>query len=143
MKGGGPSGHGAEPPKPAWRVFCVMWLLGIGLYVGLALLPWQLPGHSARIIGSITVDELLHFLAFACLAVALPSSFPSRVDLFLATLLLLLMGVATELAQLFIPARAFSMSDMAANVLGCCAGAAPGLIRRLMRRRKAQAATSA
>ncbi len=120
-------------PRPAWRVFCVIWLIGIGLYVGMALMPWKFPGHSTPILGLVTLDEVLHFCAFALLAVALPHGFPSRLDLFLATLLLVLLGVGTELAQVFIPDRAFSLRDMAANVLGCLAGATPGLVRRLLR----------
>lgn len=125
---------GASPPaRPAWRVFFTVWLLGIGLYVGLALLPWQFSGQNTPVLGMATLDEVMHFLAFAMLAVALPYRFPSRLDLFLATLLLVLLGVATELAQLFIPARAFSLRDMGANVLGCLLGATPGVIRRMLR----------
>ncbi|AGW12322.1 putative TPR-repeat-containing protein [Megalodesulfovibrio gigas DSM 1382 = ATCC 19364] len=105
------------------------------MYAAFSLAPWQFP-YQINLFGNIMLDEALHFLAFAMLAVGLPYQFASWLDLGLAVLVLVLLGVATELAQLFIPSRAFALQDMAANILGCLAGVLPGMAHRMVRARR-------
>ncbi|GAB7078945.1 hypothetical protein JCM14635_06180 [Megalodesulfovibrio paquesii] len=107
------------------------------MYAAISLAPWQFP-YQVTLFWGIMLDEALHFATFALLAAAVPRQFPSWVDLGLALALLLLLGVSTELAQLFIPTRAFALEDMASNCLGCLAGALPGVVLKLRRRRHAK-----
>lgn len=125
--------------RRAWRIFAGLWLGGIALYTALSLLPVRIPYTEPVFWGIASVDEALHVAAFLALAVSLAFVFRSRVDLFLAYLLLLLLGMATELSHLLIPNRAFSVRDLAANVLGCVAGSLPGLSWRFARRVRGKA----
>ncbi len=120
--------------RRAWRLFAILWLAGVVLYAVLSLLPVRIPFQQSVLWGAASLDEALHFLAFTVLAVNLAFFFRSRLDLFLAYLLLLLLGTATELSHLFIANRAFAFSDLGANLLGCLAGALPGLSWRFARR---------
>ncbi|TVM19678.1 hypothetical protein DPQ33_00105 [Oceanidesulfovibrio indonesiensis] len=120
--------------RRAWRLFTVVWLSGIALYAVLSLLPIRIPFQQSVLWGAASMDEALHFAAFAILAVNLAFVFHSRIDLFLAYLLLLLLGTATELSHLLIPNRMFSFRDLGANLLGCMAGSLPGLSWRFARR---------
>ncbi|WP_051286357.1 VanZ family protein [Megalodesulfovibrio gigas] len=121
--------------RPRWRAFYAFWFAGVAVYAAFSLAPWQFP-YQINLFGNIMLDEALHFLAFAMLAVGLPYQFASWLDLGLAVLVLVLLGVATELAQLFIPSRAFALQDMAANILGCLAGVLPGMAHRMVRARR-------
>ncbi|QJT08968.1 VanZ family protein [Oceanidesulfovibrio marinus] len=129
------------PPKGRreWKLFSLIWLAGIGLYTALSLMPIRIPYRDPVLWGVASVDETIHFAAFAMLAVFLAFLFRSRIDLFLAYVLLLLLGVATELSHLLIPNRTFSFRDMAANALGCITGSLPGLAWRFSRRVRGKA----
>lgn len=128
-------GTGDAPRPPRWRPFYAFWFAGVAVYAGFSLAPWQFP-YQVMLFGNIMLDEALHFLAFALLAVGLPYQFTPWLDLCLAVLVLVLLGIATELAQLFIPSRAFAVQDMAANTLGCLLGILPGTLHRAIRARR-------
>lgn len=129
------------PPRGRreWKLFSLIWLAGIALYTALSLMPLRIPYKDPVLWGVASVDEVMHFAAFAGLAVFLAFLFRSRIDLFLAYVLLLLLGMATELSHLLIPNRTFSFRDMAANALGCITGSLPGLAWRFCRRVRGKA----
>ncbi|MFW5733801.1 MAG: VanZ family protein [Oceanidesulfovibrio sp.] len=131
---GGGGSNERSAGRHAWTLFALIWLAGIALYTVLSLLPIRIPFYQPVFWGAASMDEALHFGAFAFLAVSLAFVFRSRLDLFLAYLLLLLLGTATELSHLLIPNRAFALRDLGANLFGCMAGALPGLIWRFARR---------
>ncbi len=125
-----------ERPAKAWGWLWVFWVACVVAYAALSLVPIRFFDHTWRVVGDVTLDEALHFLIFVGLALGVTATFASRLDLFLAMLLLVLLGVATELSHFYIPERAFSLRDMLANSLGVVAGGAPGLAWRLRNRRR-------
>lgn len=105
-----------------WKLLGVLWLLGAGLYIGLTLFPVRFPLVTLPLAGSVTLDEALHFLAFVLLASSFPLAFSSRLLVLVAPIILVLLNIVLEFAQMHIPNRRFSEEDLLAGVLGCVAG---------------------
>ncbi len=121
----------------AW-IISLAWLAGVLLYAGLAMAPVRFPFVDTVIWAPVTLDEVLHFLAFAWLALAFPLAFSSRLLVVLAPLMLVLLGIVSEFMQMHIPMRRFSEIDVLANTLGCIVGTLLGfLLRFLLHRRSA------
>lgn len=79
------------------------------------------------------LDKLAHAGAYGALA-AIPAFFVRQALTALAiALVLVLMGGAMELAQVFLPNRWPGLFDLAANIFGVCAGLAAGRLARPIR----------
>jgi VanZ family protein len=87
--------------------FCALLLIS-----GLALVPLE------QALVSTGWDKSNHVLAFAVLLLLLDSAYPSLPMLQGKLLLLLVYGLAIEVAQHFIPYREFSLFDVLADIVG-------------------------
>ena len=82
---------------------------------------------------SIRLDHLLHFSVYFLICLYYLAGQLKRISLFSVNpfpkfvILILILGVTTELIQLWIPDRAFNVFDMLSNVIGLVAGV--GVIR--------------
>ncbi len=83
-----------------------------------------LPGSSPplALVGGIS-DKLLHFAAYAVLAVLAVAGAENRRAAVRPWLLMLVLGVALDWLQQFIPGRGFEAGDIAADCLGLLCGA--------------------
>lgn len=120
------------PRRPDRRIFWG-WLL-LTLVLLLMPGPWiaqgqswlaawlPLPGEAAPGLG--LSDKLVHGMLFAVLGLLAARLWPIAPWFGRVMLALLLLGVATELAQHFIPGRAASPADFGADALGLLLGAA-------------------
>lgn len=86
--------------------------------------------------GAVTLGELLHFLAFLVLAASFPLAFSSRILVLAAPVVLILLNIVLEFAQMHIPNRRFSEEDVLAGTLGCLLGTAMGWLPRLLHSRR-------
>jgi len=118
--------------RRALRLF-LAWLAGVALFAVLSLYPTRFPYQTVMVAGGFQVDEVMHFASFALLALAAPLMLQSRLDAFLAVVLLVLLAVASEMLQLFIPVRRPALLDLAANAVGCGVGAGVGVLVRVWR----------
>jgi VanZ family protein len=123
------------PPHPAnsrakWGFFC--FVVGFIVYGSLfpfdfqspkplsELLEWQFPGS--------TTDAIDNFLLFIPLGIVLPVCFRSTGRLIAAAVIsLLLLGLGLQWAQLYLPSRTASLTDVAWNTIGLLAGLAAAL----------------
>ncbi len=105
-----------------WKLLGVFWLLGVGMFIGLTLLPVRFPLVTLPLFGSVSLDVGLHFLAFVLLSSSFPLVFSSRLLVFVAPVVLILLSVVLEFAQMHIPNRRFSEEDLLAGVCGCVVG---------------------
>jgi VanZ family protein len=80
-----------------------------------------LPHHSAK-------DKVLHFVGYAVLAVFALQVIRNRSRQAGCMVILVVMGIALEFGQMFVPGRSFELWDMAAN--GCGVYAAFLTVRR-------------
>lgn len=71
----------------------------------------RLPSHTVH-------DKLLHFAAYATLGLMAMLAVRSRQRQITVMLLLVVLGIALEFAQILVPGRSFELADMAANGLG-------------------------
>ncbi len=69
-------------------------------------------------------DKLLHFVAYACLAISARIAFPLFPSAGILWLSLFSVSVALEFGQLLVPSRHFETYDMAANGIGLLIGMA-------------------
>jgi VanZ family protein len=60
-------------------------------------------------------DKLLHFGAYALVTALAMLSIRSRRNRLLGLLLLVVLGISLEVAQMFVPGRSFELWDIAAN----------------------------
>lgn len=95
----------------------VVWIISIAAVSYLSLIPQvEFPFYFR------CSDKLYHFLAYFWLSV-LPFFGLANAKKSLAwALLMILLGIALEFAQAFVPGRLFSIWDMIANSLGASAG---------------------
>lgn len=83
------------------------------------------------------MDKCIHFAGYAFMAF-IPAYFSGKWRIILKTgVILLLAGVAIEIAQYFVPSRDMSFYDFLANIAGICFGAISGrFIGRIFARRR-------
>jgi len=81
---------------------------------------------------SARIDEYVHALAFAGLSVLALLAFRQTKNAALALASVLIVGLASEAAQFFIPGRSASFEDVAANLTGMAAGLVLGMAIRLV-----------
>lgn len=95
-----------------WQI--VFWL-NASLLLYLTLMPSV--HHN---IGYQNIDKLFHFIGFGAFAFFCVLAFP-RLAVFWTVSISLLLGISVEVAQSFLPQRAFSYADMIANFSGIVA----------------------
>jgi len=77
---------------------------------------------------NIRLDHLLHLVVYFLICMYYLFGIRNRIDLFEKNslvkfiLLILLLGIITEVVQLWVPERAFNVFDLLANVAGVVAG---------------------
>lgn len=102
----------------------IRWLAA-GFVAGVILVVMVIPQSSVSTPAVHTpvvgLDKWLHLIAYATLAFVLGSALQGRPGL-RAWIGATAYGVALELLQLAIPYRAFSLGDVAANVIGAAVG---------------------
>jgi len=101
----------------------VAWLTGLALLVVASLLPGSSP--AIRWVGGLN-DKLLHFLAYAALAVLAVAGADERRVALRSVLIMVVLGVLLDYLQQFVPGRGFEMGDVAADNLGLLCGASLG-----------------
>jgi len=104
------------------------------IYTGLLIIASILPAFGAlnkkkiELIFELRFDYILHFMAYLGLYILLVISKKtskksvSKLSSLKLVFLAVLLALATETAQLFIPYRTFNPVDLAANLLGILAG---------------------
>src|SRR5262245_53287029 len=98
--------------------------LGAVAVVVLSLLP-------GREMPSLAVsDKVEHMIAYASLGLAGGLAFPTRRGALLLLVLLPLMGIALEIAQLMVPGRSSEVADAFADLVGVAATLLPVLLFR-------------
>jgi len=112
----------------AWR-WQLLLAAGVVLLVYLSLFSEFMPPYK-RLWGRVTLDNVLHFAAFAALGLVAPLALRSRRQALLALLALLLLGGALELMQLAIPNRRCQLYDALGNTLGLLLGGGAGFALR-------------
>jgi VanZ family protein len=102
---------------PWWIVACrILFLVTLVLLVVGSLTPAQhVPAVTAQ-------DKVLHFAAYAVVAVLAVLSIRSPRNRMIGLAALVVLGVALELAQIFVPGRSFDLWDLAANGGGVLMG---------------------
>lgn len=105
--------------------FFALFVGGIGVLILLSLFSEFMPPYR-RIYGSVSLDNILHFLAFAMLSGVAPLAFRSRARAFGALFLLFLLGFSLEFWQLYLPGRRCELFDALANAFGIFAGGGLG-----------------
>lgn len=102
---------------PWWIVACrLLFLATLTLLIVGSLTPAEhVPVVTAQ-------DKLLHFGAYAVVAVLAMLSIRSSRNRMIGLAALVLLGLALELAQLFVPGRSFDLWDLAANGGGVLIG---------------------
>ena len=71
-------------------------------------------------------DLLYHFLAYSWLSVLPFLGFQRLKSAFVSAILMVPFGVSLEFAQILVPGRLFSVTDLGANIVGVLCGVACG-----------------
>ncbi|MFC4550162.1 MULTISPECIES: VanZ family protein [Halorussus] len=123
--------------------------VGVALVAGVIFYGSVLDSPGASLsptgpLGLVGLDKWLHALGYAALGAALAVALRGDADraILLAVVVSVGYGVGIEFVQAAIPARHFSVADMAADTVGAAvgAGATAGLLRLLERVRRRAAA---
>ena len=110
-------GNDALKPLRRPQLWLGLWWLAILLGIAISLAP-SVPGDAPR-----GTDKLVHFLCYGALAVGAVQLFATRAALLRATVGLVALGVALELAQeALTQTRMLDPRDAAANTLGVLLG---------------------
>ncbi|NJB69034.1 VanZ family protein [Desulfobaculum xiamenense] len=112
------------------RTFLLLLAIGLVTLVCVSLFSGFMPPYR-RLFMRVSLDNALHFLAFAMLATVTPPAFRTRAVAVGALFALLLMGFSLEFWQTFIPNRRCSLADASANMLGLTLGGLLGFVLRL------------
>ncbi|NTW70289.1 MAG: VanZ family protein [Chlorobiaceae bacterium] len=91
------------------------------LIAALATISWQAIIRNGAGIDVENGDKLLHFLAFAALAVLVDFAFPKSRFGLLKIIPLVLYGLAIEYVQSFLPYRSASSGDLLVDIVGIAA----------------------
>ena len=95
----------------AIRLWCQTWL------------PWQpTPGGG----GDFPTDKVVHALLFAIVATFTARGWRDSFGVMAVVLYMLMLGVASELIQFFVPGRSADMLDVVADLVGSVIGIAYG-----------------
>ena len=113
-----------KPSKTVQRWLRGAWLAGLGLLVVGSLLPGSSPAVSWL---SGVSDKLLHFVAYAALAVVAVAGAADRRVALRSVLIMVALGVLLDYLQRFVPGRGFELGDVAADNVGLLCGASLGL----------------
>lgn len=113
---------------PRWLRWAAVVLVAAGIFYGSVLAPPVAGAPERGPFGVFGLDKWFHAVGYAALAgafaVALASDFEAALAAALAVLFAAGYGVSIEFAQASIPARTFSVADMAANAVGAFVGTA-------------------
>ena len=103
------------------------WLLCIALVITGSLLPAGSP--VIRLVGGLPVStKVLHFCAYAWLAVLALFAVERKLLALLAASAMIVLGIALEFVQRLVPGRSFEFRDMLINGLGVVTGVVIGII---------------
>ena len=109
------------------RVFLCRFLLVVcvGIVTVSSVLPQTGCANSTKVVFSIGLDKVLHFLAFGAIGFFAVGCLdePERVTILAVFASVALYGVFIEGLQFFIPTRTFNPMDIAANLWGILCGA--------------------
>ncbi|SKA63069.1 VanZ family protein [Desulfobaculum bizertense] len=120
--------HKASPPE-VQRTFFAILMAGIALLLTLSLMSDFMPPYRP-LYGPVSLDNVLHGLAFACLACVAPLAFPQRLTALASLVFLALLGFSLEFWQIFLPTRRCTIEDALANLLGITIGGIIGFCLR-------------
>lgn len=113
------------------RSWLLLFAIGVLVLTYLSLFSDFMPPYK-RLFGQVTLDNVLHLVAFAVLGVVVPLAFRARRRAWWAFAFLLALGLCLELVQVYIPGRRCQLSDFMGNALGLLFGGLVGLgLRRL------------
>jgi len=113
-------------PAKGWYL---LFAAGILVLLHLSLFSDFMPPYK-RLYGQITLDNVLHFAAFAVLGTVAPLAFRMRNKAMLALFFLLLLGFFLEWLQIYIPNRRCQLLDAVGNGLGLLFGGVVGFTLR-------------
>jgi len=99
----------------------VIWMCSLIVIIYFSLQPSMAITTPSRYL-----DKIFHLLSYLWLAMLLALYFRTRKSFLLVPVLLILLGIALEIIQSYIPGRFFSVPDMISNSLGVVAGALLG-----------------
>ena len=94
-----------------------IWIAALVVLLPLSLLPQTAPPGTPLLGDLLTVDKLLHFLAYGGLALA-PLLFADNQRCLLLVLIVIIHSLMMEVLQTAIPGRFGSLSDIIANLAG-------------------------
>ncbi|WP_461208954.1 VanZ family protein [Desulfocurvus sp. DL9XJH121] len=109
------------PEEKLPRLFFALFAVGICCLVFLSLFSEFMPPYR-RLYHAVSLDNVLHFLAFAMLSGVAPLAFRSRSKAFGSLFVLFLLGFTLEFWQLYLPNRRCELFDALANAMGICVG---------------------
>ncbi|BBD09002.1 VanZ family protein [Desulfovibrio ferrophilus] len=114
------------------RLFFALFAVGILFLVFVSLFSDFMPPYR-RLFWRVSLDNVLHFIAFALLGGVAPLAFRHSAKAFGALFVLMLLGFSLEFWQLYLPNRRCELIDASANVLGIVVGGGLGFwVRTLL-----------
>ena len=96
----------------------IIWAL-VAVYIVLIIFASSYTGLSKQFISAN--DKILHFIEFFILSLILFLAFKAsgaKYPYVLAILIAISLGILTELIQIYVPGRSFSIYDIIADILG-------------------------
>jgi len=99
----------------------VIWMCSLIIIVYFSLQPSMAITAQSRYL-----DKIFHLLSYLWLAMLLMFYLRTNRSFLLVPVLLILLGIALEILQSYIPGRFYSVPDMISNSLGVVAGALLG-----------------
>lgn len=103
------------------RTFFILFAIGICGLICVSLFSGFMPPYK-HLFYVVTLDNALHFIAFAMLGTVAAPAFRTRTVAFGALFVLLLLGFSLEFWQNFLPNRRCTIADASANMLGLMLG---------------------
>jgi len=103
-----------------------IWRLLLAVYLPIATAYYLAPAGAETATEATGMGTLwLHVVGLAVLGVLMAASYPHAAATrpFLLTSIVIAYGILLETAQLVVPARTFTLADIAANTAGGAAGA--------------------
>lgn len=100
------------PIKPGWRRLCVLCLV---VMIGAIFIGGEQPGAGG--LFPPPWDKVVHVIAFGVIGVLVALAFPSK-SLPAILLVVLCIGAADEIHQLYLPGRQPGLDDLLADLIG-------------------------
>jgi len=113
-----------KPSGPS-GLFFAAFAVGILFLIFVSLFSDFMPPYR-RLFWRISLDHVLHFVAFSMLGGVAPLAFRKTSRAFGALFMLMLLGFSLEFFQLYLPNRRCELFDAAANTLGIVCGGGLG-----------------